>query len=99
MCKNLNHIEVIDPIIVKPKTMSTLALRIFEDSILKMFPNSKPHVFTDDDGNVETAKVFVATEITSQECAELDIVSDNHNLDFAIKSTGAPHGLVIEFNK
>ena len=79
--------------------MSTITEKAFKASITKIFPNSKPSVFLDDDGNIESATVFVTQKITSVECQETDIVADNHELDFAIRSTGASQGLVIEFNK
>ncbi|MBU2923022.1 hypothetical protein KO504_16860 [Winogradskyella psychrotolerans] len=79
--------------------MSTIAFHALSECLINLFPNTKPKILTDPDGNIEEAKVFVTEKITYTDCESLLKIAADHELDFAIKSTGATHGILVKFNK
>ncbi|QQV91544.1 hypothetical protein Peternella1_8 [Winogradskyella phage Peternella_1] len=99
MC-SIKNIEVVDPKIINPKqnTMSTIAHNLSE-SLKALFPEIRPFITIDDDGNIEAAEVFVKHNVSGNDCQTLTEISEDYELFYQIKSTGATHGLVIEFNK
>ena len=96
---NINNIEVVDATVITPTSMSTIYKEQFKHNIEQLFPKCVPQIIIDDDGNIECATVFVTEKITSDDCLSIQNLADDHELDFAIRSTGASQGLVIEFNK
>ncbi|MBV7268402.1 hypothetical protein [Winogradskyella luteola] len=74
-------------------------LKSFKDTVKQTFPKSVPHGLVDGDGNIESATVFVHKVITADDCLSIQNIAADYEMDFSIKSTGATHGLVIEFNK